>query len=266
MIRRDLQGDWFLITQPEHARVSGFLAHHWGRGDFTRSGPWDEIRLAAAEHDNGWREWDDQPSLNPAGKPALMYENEIADVFEILERGLNRLMSGGHLYPAALVSLHYANWATDVLTGVRSGQWPVTPELRAKIETFKADEEERRADICGELRERKRFQEAVTPDGIHRNGRFVWTFDMLSLILCCRWTNVTSLKEVPSGEGFCELRVERVEELILRVAPWPFDADSLEFAVRGRRFPAKPFRDASEFRDAYGHADDSEILFRIVPG
>ena len=267
VIRRDYQGDWFLITQPEHARLSGFLAGHWGGGggDFVRSEPWDEVCLAAAEHDNGWREWDDRPSLNPEGAPAYMYENPIAEVFKILHRGAGRLIDRGHPYAAALISLHYVNWATDILTGVRSGQWPVTPRLRAEIEAFKAEEEERRDAVCRRLRERPGFEEAAAPEGIRRNGRLVWTFDMLSLIVCCRWPHVESLEAVPSGDGFGALAVELVDDVTLQVNPWPFDGDALEFAVRGRRLPPKPFRRASDFWDVLNRVPGSEIVFRFAP-
>ena len=267
MIRRDLEGDWFLIAQPEHARLSGFLAGHWGGGDedFPRPEPRDEVVLAAAAHDNGWREWDARPSLNTDGAPAFMYENPIGEVFKIGHRGVGRLCDQGHPYAAALVSQHYVNWATDILTGVRKIR-TITPELRSEIETFKSAQEERQAELCGRLRERPEFKEAVAPERFHRNARYVWTFDMLSLLLCCRWLHIETLRDVPEGDGFGDIQVKFVDDWNLHVNPWPFDSDVLEFAVRGRRLPPEPFGGTSDFWAALKDIPYSDVVFRYSPG
>lgn len=265
MIRRDWQGDWFLIPQPEHARLSGFLAGHWGADGFPRAQPWEDLVFAAAEHDNGWIEWDRRPSLNAEGAPAFMYENPIREVFAISHRGIQRLYDQARPYAAALVSRHYVNWAADILTGVRKIR-PVTPELRAEIEAYRKAEEKRQADILRELGGRPEFGGVATREGIHRNGRFVWTFDMISLIPCCRWPHIETLQEVPVAGGYDGLGVKLAGEDTLRVKPWPFDADSLEFAVRGRRLPRKPFRDLAEFWKRFEETPESEVVFRYSPG
>ena len=54
-----------VILQTDHAALSGALAAHWGNAVFRRPEPTQAMLLAAAEHDNGWREWEDRPRVNP---------------------------------------------------------------------------------------------------------------------------------------------------------------------------------------------------------
>ena len=71
---RTTQGNriWF-ISQPAHAALSGFFAAHWGNATFAAPGRFapsiDAARLAAEvifgveHHDNGWWEWEADPTL-----------------------------------------------------------------------------------------------------------------------------------------------------------------------------------------------------------
>jgi len=38
MLKTLRQGQMWLVTQPDHAQVSGYLAAHWGNDDFARPG------------------------------------------------------------------------------------------------------------------------------------------------------------------------------------------------------------------------------------
>src|SRR3712207_9327039 len=76
MLRTDRKGRAWLITQPHHAEVAGYLAAHWGNREFVRLGYFapapDPERLRAetvlgiAQHDNGWWERDAAPRLREA--------------------------------------------------------------------------------------------------------------------------------------------------------------------------------------------------------
>ncbi len=53
-----------VIRQTDHAFLAGFFAREWGNEKFTKPQPNASFCLAAAEHDNGWSEWEPQPSLD----------------------------------------------------------------------------------------------------------------------------------------------------------------------------------------------------------
>lgn len=70
MIRRELKldsgrTDWLLISQVEHARVSGELARHWVADWVT-----EEVIAAIEHHDDGWASWEARPRIDPVeGRP-----------------------------------------------------------------------------------------------------------------------------------------------------------------------------------------------------
>src|SRR5437879_2432855 len=60
------QGDHLiLIRQTDHAVLSGYFAREAGNENFARPEPLESFQLAAAEHDNGWNEWELQPRIDP---------------------------------------------------------------------------------------------------------------------------------------------------------------------------------------------------------
>ena len=60
------QGDQLiLIRQTDHAMLSGFFARALGNKLFSRPEPFESFCLAAAEHDNGWNEWELLPQIDP---------------------------------------------------------------------------------------------------------------------------------------------------------------------------------------------------------
>ena len=82
----------WLVSQPDHAEVSGYLAAHWGNEEFTRPGYYAasndperlraETVLAIAQHDNGWWEWEAAPELSeidglPLGLSELLRKQQV---------------------------------------------------------------------------------------------------------------------------------------------------------------------------------------------
>src|SRR5947209_18957504 len=77
LLRQDARGV-LAIGQPAHAWLSGQLARAWGNEQFGSVEPWEEVCLAAEQHDAGWRTLDLEPSLNPqTGLPHSFMETPI---------------------------------------------------------------------------------------------------------------------------------------------------------------------------------------------
>ncbi len=64
MLHREDETRLILIGQPAHSWVSGQLARAWGNERFGRFEPWEEVCLAAEQHDIGMAAWDAAPELN----------------------------------------------------------------------------------------------------------------------------------------------------------------------------------------------------------
>jgi hypothetical protein len=92
-----------LIGQPDHAALSRHIMTYWRELD---SHPRREsILLAIGEHDNGWREPDASPSLDPASGRAHELINAPAAVRQgVWPRGVERLSHDP--WAAALVAEH----------------------------------------------------------------------------------------------------------------------------------------------------------------
>src|ERR1700686_1908200 len=54
-----------LIRQTDHAVLSGYFARELGNENFAGLEPLESLQHPAGEHDNGWKEWELQPRLDP---------------------------------------------------------------------------------------------------------------------------------------------------------------------------------------------------------
>src|SRR2546421_10285790 len=105
MIRRRVGDEFWLITQHDHALVSGKLAEHFGNDQFQLPAPRESVILGTSLHDCGWPVHDEAPTLNTLGEPR--------DVFETTPQiGLttwpesSRRATERDSYAGLLVSLH----------------------------------------------------------------------------------------------------------------------------------------------------------------
>src|SRR5688572_28612195 len=101
LVRPD--GDSFLcIGQSSHAWISGQMARAWA-DPFE---PYEEVCLAAEQHDVGMAEWDLAPALNPeTGLPVAFTEMPFSVHSALWLEAPKRLVTTS-VYAAALVSLH----------------------------------------------------------------------------------------------------------------------------------------------------------------
>ncbi|HYC82567.1 MAG TPA: DUF3891 family protein [Solirubrobacterales bacterium] len=112
------RGDGFrLVTQYEHGALAGELAERWGNDRFAMPAePFAAaLMIAAAHHDDGWRELDDLPAHNPeAGRPAHFLELPLERTVPPYGRGVDSVYARDPLAGA----LVHAHW-----TGLYSGRW-----------------------------------------------------------------------------------------------------------------------------------------------
>ncbi len=106
-----------LVTQYEHGALAGELAERWGNDRFAMPAePFAAaLTVAAAHHDDGWRELDDLPAFNPeAGRPAHFLELPLERTVPPYGRGVDSVYARDPLAGA----LVHAHW-----TGLYSGRW-----------------------------------------------------------------------------------------------------------------------------------------------
>src|SRR5262245_45303071 len=97
MIRRKLTLSneaplWLLVSQVEHARISGELARHW-KDVFSQ-----EVINAIAHHDDGWAKWEDSPKLNrEIGGPYSFLEMPLTEALSIWDESIAAARNFGPL-------------------------------------------------------------------------------------------------------------------------------------------------------------------------
>jgi hypothetical protein len=210
LLRKD--GDAVIaIGQPAHAWLSGQLARAWDE-PFE---PWEEVCLAAEQHDLGMAPWDAAPKLNPkTGLPRSFMELELDDHLEIWWRAAPLVLQQSR-YAALLVSMHGTalyerrNLEDERVRTFLDGQAELQAEL---LETLRADP--RTAPFAGD-------------EIVRRNQQLVWRWDSLSLGLLLDWE--------------------------LELHPWPFRDDRLSLRCEGRRLEGR-FDDEEAMRAALAAA------------
>ena len=65
IVRYESNGSIVMITQNDHAQVSGLFAAHWGNENFQKPRPHESLVRAAMFHDRGWIRYETGPQLDP---------------------------------------------------------------------------------------------------------------------------------------------------------------------------------------------------------
>jgi hypothetical protein len=230
--------------------VSGQLARAWGGGRFGAVEPWEEVCLAAEQHDVGMAEWDVRPSLDAAtGLPHSFMEMPLDVHMGLWAQAAGKLVAQSR-YAALLVSMHGA--ALYEMRDLDRMPDDDAAAVRAFLADRRDEQERLLAALGGEPRDR-----------VRRNQRLVWTWDYLSLALCLDWAPATA-RRVPAAEG--EVDVELAPAGAGRVAldPWPFREARVAVRCEGRRLTGT-FADEGSMREALAAAPWVAVERELVP-
>jgi Protein of unknown function (DUF3891) len=162
---------WWLITQPEHAALSGEIAANFGHEDFPSIDP--TIVSAIAKHDAGWNLFESDPDQPPRlhldGRPLSFFEVEPQSFLRAwaasIEGAQEESAKGGYM-----VSQHFA-WLGEYRLK-RAGD---PPEVQDLIRNFLAVEHRRQLDL----------QRGYEMSGWNALLPLLQFCDLFSLYLCC---------------------------------------------------------------------------------
>lgn len=249
-----------LISQPDHARLSGLMAGHWGNALFAGPEPRAAVLLAVNEHDNGWEEWDAQPRVNPAtGQPYAFTQMPVAPYLEIWRRGIGRIAERD-LYAGMLVGRHGMR-----LVGRRLARAADPPAVLAEIARFIAETEARERAAQAECAGRAGWG-AGDEARLETHYALLRTCDTLSLLLCCGPLTPATVEEAPGAgsEERLTLHLTPRDAATLACQPFPFDVPEIHLTVTGRRIPQRVYRSDEELAAALATADPA--VWEVVIG
>ena len=216
--------DLLLVTQPEHAALSGRIMAAWRRDGLPASPTRETVLLATREHDNGWIEVDAHPELDAGTRgPQHFMTAPDATKQDIWPRGVRRLEPVDPA-AAALVAQH-ALALLDVhpLPGWKQFRAAMTVERDRILRTGVYDND---------------------LDALRADYRFVFLGDLISLVFCCGWS------ETFRHEGYTVTR----DGTTVHVQPDPFAGRTIELTALARRMPAGPHTTRGGLQAAYDAA------------
>jgi hypothetical protein len=267
MLKTYLDSVVWLVSQPDHARVAGYLAAHWGgAGAFARPGYYadsadperlrQEVVQAIAEHDNGWWEWEAAPPIDSADQFPL----HLLDVgrdgpdggLHRWELGVGRF-AADHPYVALLISLHahglYSPGLGDTAASETSLRHPLFggPEVARGFVShaeltreFLATQLQVQAELTRRLQGDCFWSAAIEPVHLRPHLRLLQVLDAMSLLLSFGGQHPEQLPDVPRRDWEDQVAMlwKPLGDRRIVCDPYPFDQDPLEVFLTVRFAPA----------------------------
>ncbi len=199
--------DWWLISQPDHAALSGTLARYIDSPDFPRLD--EEAIQAIALHDDGWTAFDDAPRLS--GRRPMSFLDVAAPDFLQAWRGSIERAERSSALAGLMVSEHFCRIARAR-----------PQDYQALVDRFLQEEGKRQARLS-QVESRSAEEVGVLVDVLQ-------FCDLLSLYLCCGSRARVDFPQQFRGRA---IRCRR-EDQLCRIEPQVLGGASL--AVPARRF------------------------------
>jgi hypothetical protein len=110
MIIREREDSFIMITQHDHAKISGVIAQHWKDEYFKGEERKAEVILGIYEHDCGWIEADSAPLWNShQQKPYTFMDYPLEAKVTFYKKGIDEVEKMSK-YASLLCSAHYASF------------------------------------------------------------------------------------------------------------------------------------------------------------
>ncbi len=247
MIHRGDPDGTLLIGQPAHAWLCGRMARAW-KWPFP---PWEDVCLAAEQHDIGMAAWDGQPQLDPATGLPHSFGSMPREMHVGLWREAARLLLPQGRYPALLVSLH----GTGLYERYVSADQLALEPTRSYLAQERAFQDAMRRSLAPDA---AALDDAVT---------LLRCWDWISLFLCTATSDHSAMEDVPGCEGdrvTITLQWIDGDPTRVRVEPWPFLEPSLTLPVEARLLSGR-FADRDAMLAAIDSAPWRTITLRLSP-
>jgi len=257
-----------VIRQTDHAFLSGFFAREWGNEVFERPEPFASFCLAAAEHDNGWQEWEMLPGVDPKTfAPYTFMTVPTEEHIVLYQRGIERAVRAD-LYAGMLIVGHCMNLYDRARATM--------PGYSAKY--VKSYEQHVAADFVQRLRLQQlrlkvdlRNDPAMRPftyeSRIKANQQRLDALDRLSLYFCLGEGGDITIEGVPvSEQSEADWQLREVGENRYSLDPYPFRREPLEFALLERRIPKRRYMDEGDLQKVLTAAPFYNARFTLRSG
>jgi len=268
MIIQQTNDPMLVIRQTDHAILSGFFAREWGNDSFPRPEPFSSFCLAAAEHDNGWQEWEMAPGVDPKSFAPYTFMSVPTDEHVALyQRGIDRVVKSD-LYAGLLVASHCMalyDRAKATMPGYSAKYVKAQEQHHANdfVQRLRLQQLRLKVDLRNDPATKAFTDEKLITANIQRLA----VLDRLSLYFCLGADHDTTIEGVPMDdngeEADWELRSAGGNEFTLD--PYPFRREPLEFALLARRIPRRRYMDDVDLQTVLSAAPFFQLKFMLRP-
>ena len=259
IVRYESDGSIVMITQNDHAQLSGLFASHWGNDKFEKPRPYGSMVRAAMYHDRGWINYETSPQLNPETGKTPSYREVPNDKAQLAAfEWAGDWLGSIDPYAGLMVARHR--------TGLWQGRYGVIAQppaiqrgtLPPDIKIFIGRNEEKQKPIA----------DGFDAKELATNYNLLQVWDLISLYICSTETlKDDRIEPVPlsySGKSAGMTLTPRNGRTIA-LDPYPFDVPELVTNLIFRRLTQNKFRDTAELQSVYFRTAPQIMSFRLVP-
>jgi hypothetical protein len=262
MLRLETETGWWLVTHPDHARLSGDFAERWGNDRFLRPEPREHVLRGITRHDDGWIARDASPQITRQGKPSAFSvefvgkysgfeEIDLEDFFKVRDSAV-REIAAEDPYAALLISMHTYN-----LLDERSDRSTIAPAQLPLLDQFleqqKAFQSSLRTQIASDSSCK---QDQSSDSAIFDHFRLLQAMDYLSLLTCVDFRQPAHLLHaLPTRDGgHVPIQVRAIAPRHFVLDPYPFAETSITFHFPARHIKSKIFSSPTALQQAFAAA------------
>ncbi|MBV9876310.1 MAG: DUF3891 family protein [Verrucomicrobia bacterium] len=271
MLRFESGNGWWLVTHPDHARLAGHFAEHWGNQVFISPEPRADVLEGIKTHDDGWANRDLEPDITKQGKPSAFSrelvgtysafeEIDLLDYLAVRRQAVDTVVRRNP-YAGLLVSMH-----TFDLLANRADRSTIRADQHPLLDAFLENQKALQQKVRSQLNADSGYQPAdVSTERIENHFRLLQACDNLSLLSCVDYRGSASLLHaLPITGGAREpVTVEHIGIRHFRLTPYPFDASPLTFDFPARFVSSALFRSKEDLREKFNAAEIRKLAVTV---
>ena len=228
-----------VITQIDHAALSGDFAAVFGNSQFESPSPREAMIFVAAHHDDGWQETDDACLLdNKSGLPYHLTQTPLPELVKTSARSPD-INEAHHPYSGLMSSMH--------TYGLFNGRYGLSDKIfidlipaehKPAMEAMLAAELVRQAKLKAILGQSNDMAQAISEVGLLTNYKRLQFFDTLALyfhMVHPEAREEATFVNVPQKVGQdITITIRPAAPQTYTLAPYPFQEPEINFSYRGR--------------------------------
>jgi hypothetical protein len=261
IVRYESDGSIVMITQNDHAQLSGLFAAHWGNDKFEKPRPYPSMVRAAMYHDRGWIRYETSPQLNLETGKTPNYREVPSDKAQLEAfEWAGDWLSGIDPYAGLMIAKHR--------TGLWQGRYGAITRppaiqrgtLPPPIQEFIGRSEAKQKTAA--------TAQSLDAKELATNYNLLQVWDIISLYICS--TEVLKpdkIEPVPlsySGAAGVGMTLTPGAANTITLDPYPFDQPSLTTNVIYRRLPQSKFKDSAELQTVYFKTAPQIASFKLL--